>query len=272
MASFAIELTHSISVIIAFCSIFNVLFGKKVFFAILKKELNHFLGSYIGYFAIIGFLILNGFFLWMNTGNNILDYGIAELDLLFETAPLIMLLLIPAITMRSLAEEYSNGTIEFLLTKPISKAQILLGKFLACLSIIALAILPTLVYVFTIYELGSPIGNLDTGATISSYIGLICLGAAFAAIGIFASAVSKNQIIAFILGIFVCYFTYRGFDDISRLPLFFGKSDDIIQSMGLSHHFMAIRKGVLDTRDLIYFISFTALFLTLSNKIISWRK
>lgn len=252
--------------------LFSQLLNRTSFYALLVKELTHFFGSFVGYIAIIGFLILTGFFVWINSGSNLLDYGFAQLDLLFEIAPLIMMLLIPAITMRSFAEEYSTGTIEFLLTRPIHIIQILLAKFLAAWLIMLSALLPTLVYVYSIYILGMPKGNLDIGATISSYIGLAFLGAAFVAVGIFASAVSKNQIIAFILGLFVCYFAYRGFDDISRLPLFFGKSDEIIQNFGLSHHFRAIRKGVLDTRDLVFFISFIALFIGLSNKAISWKK
>ena len=266
----------SILVGLAACTFTSLLFGKLVnktaFSAILRKELTHFFGSFIGYIAIIGFLILTAFFVWINTGSNLLEYGFAQLDLLFEIAPLIMMLLIPAITMRSFAEEYANGTIEFLLTRPVHIIQVLLAKFLASWIIVLSAILPTLVYVYSIYSLGLPKGNLDLGATVSSYIGLAFLGAAFVAVGIFASAISKNQIVAFILGLFVCYFAYRGFDDISRLPIFFGKTDDIIQNFGLSHHFAAIRKGVLDTRDLIFFISFIALFLGLSNKAVSWKK
>lgn len=240
--------------------------------AIFKKELNHFFNSFVGYIAIVVFLITVGFFVWINSGSNLLDFEFAQLDLLFQTAPLILMLIIPAITMRSFAEEYSSGTMEILLTKSISKTNLLFGKFLASLLIAIIAILPTLIYVFTIFELGMPKGNLDIGSIVSSYIGLIFLSGAFCSVGIFTSAISKNQIVAFIMGLFLCYFFYRGFNDISKLPIFYGSLDETIQNFGLSHHFAAIQKGVLDTRDLVYFTSFISLFLAFCAQTIKDKK
>lgn len=240
--------------------------------ALFLKELNHFFSSLIGHIAIIVFLLSTGYFVWLAPGDNALSYGFASLDLFFQLAPLILLLLAPAITMTSFAEEFNTGTIELLITKPIKEWQIVGGKFLATLVIILMGIIPTLVYLFTIYQLGLPKGNIDMGAAISSYIGLFFLGGAFLSVGLFASSVTSNQIVAFIIGLFACYFLYRGFDDLSRFPLFYGTFDAIIQAIGLRAHFAAIRKGVLDSRDLIYFISFITFFLSLTTFVIKQRR
>lgn len=240
--------------------------------ALFLKEINHFFSSLIGYIAIAVFLLTTGYFVWLAPGDNALSYGFANLDLFFQLGPLILLLLVPAITMKSFSEEFHSGTIELLITKPIREWEIVGGKFLASLVIILLAILPTLIYLYTLYTLGLPKGNIDMGASISSYIGLLFLGGAFLSIGLFTSAVTNNQIVAFILGLFCCYFFYRGFNDISSFPFFYGKFDSIVQAIGLSAHFSAIRKGVLDTRDLIYFTSFIFFFLSLTNYVLKQRR
>lgn len=232
--------------------------------ALLLKEINQFFSSLMGYVAIVVFLLTTGYFVWLAPGDNVLSYGFANLNVFFELAPLVLLLLAPAITMRSFAEEFQTGTIELLITKPIKEWQVITSKYLAALIILAMAIIPTMIYIYSIYELGLPKGNLDLGATLSSYIGLLFLASAFLSVGLFSSALTNNQIIAFIIGLFTCYFLYRGFDDLSSFPLFYGKFDAIVQAFGLRAHYSAIRKGVLDTRDLIYFITFILFFVQLT--------
>ena len=239
--------------------------------AIYKKELNDFFSSLIGYVAIIFYLVITGFFVWIYPGDNILQNGHADLNKLFELGPLVLLFLVPAITMKSFAEEFNLGTMEFLLTKPISDIQIILGKFFACFSIVIIAVIPTLVYVYTIWELGMPRGNIDLGATITSFLGLILLGGVFISIGLFSSLMTKNTILAFIVGLFTCYFFYRGFSDLSNLPFIYGKYDHFVESLGIHSHFIAIQKGVIESRDLIYFISLSIIFLAISKLFMNKR-
>ena len=240
--------------------------------AIYKKELNDFFSSLIGYVAIIFYLVITGFFVWIYPGDNILQNGHADLNKLFELGPLVLLFLAPAITMKSFAEEFNLGTIEFLLTKPISDLQIILGKFFACFTIVIIAVLPTLVYVYSIWELGMPKGNIDLGATITSFIGLILLGGVFISIGLFSSLMTKNTILAFIVGLFISYFFYRGFSDLSNLPFIYGKYDHFVESLGIHSHFIAIQKGVIESRDLLYFISLSIIFLAISKLFMNKRQ
>lgn len=213
-----------------------------------------------------------GLLLWVVPDYSILDSNYASLDALFDLAPMVFMLLIPAITMRSMAEETQTGTIELLVTRPLSDWQIVGGKFLASLTLVLLALLPSLVYYFSVYQLGAPKGNLDSGGIIGSYIGLFCLAAVFCAIGIFASALTSNQIVSFILATFLCFFTYLVFDLLSKLPIFFGKTDDIVQKLGIAHHYNSISRGVVDTRDLIYFGSVVVLFLSAAVLVLSKRR
>lgn len=215
------------------------------------------------------FLLVLGLFLWVFPDTSILDYGYADLGNLFNTVPYLFMFLIPAVTMRSLAEEKKEGTFELLATRPITDWQIVLGKYLACLLLVLLALIPTLIYVYSVYQLGNPVGNLDSGAVIGSYIGLFLLGGTFVAIGIFASSITKNQIIAFTLAVFMCYFLFGGFDSLSGL-LSFQNSE--IQNLGINAHYEAISRGVLDTRDLVYFLSVTGLFLLLTKTVLGGRK
>ncbi|ASU33258.1 gliding motility-associated ABC transporter substrate-binding protein GldG [Mucilaginibacter xinganensis] len=202
-----------------------------------------------------------GLFLWVFPESGILDYGYATLDSLFSTAPYLFMFLVPAITMRSLAEERKEGTFELLLTRPLADWQIVLGKYFACVVLVLFALLPTLVYYYSVYQLGSPQGNIDTGGVTGSYIGLFLLGASFAAIGLFASSVSKNQIIAFTIAVFLCFFFYSGFDSLSQLLSL--QSLDL-QNLGITQHYQSVSRGVLDTRDLAYFIILTGLFICLT--------
>ena len=230
--------------------------------AILKKEFNSFFASPIAYLVIGVFLLINGLFLWIFKDDfNILNAGFADLNPFFFLTPWLFLFLIPAITMKSFADEFNSGTIELLKTKPISDWQIIMGKFGASLLLVIVALIPTLTYVYTIYQLGKPIGNIDFGSTIGSYIGLLFLAATYTAIGIFTSTLSKNQIVAFIIAVFITFFLYYGFDAISNSL----GNDLTIKKMGINEHFKSISRGIIDTRDLLYFLSVTVFFLYLTK-------
>lgn len=236
--------------------------------AILKKEITSFFASPIGYLVIAVFLILNGLFLWLFKGEfNILDYGFADLSAFFLLAPWIFMFLIPAVTMRSFSDEKKQGTLELLLTKPISHLNIVLGKYFGAFILILIALLPTLIYVFTVYKLGNPIGNLDMGSTLGSYFGLLFLIASYTAIGVFASTFSENQIVAFISAVFICLVFYIGFEGIADFT-----SSNFLEQLGMSTHFKSMGRGVLDTRDILYFLSITGFFLILTKLNINREK
>ncbi|WP_035337331.1 gliding motility-associated ABC transporter permease subunit GldF [Dokdonia sp. PRO95] len=233
-------------------------------FAILKKEISSFFSSAIGYLVIGLFLVVTGLFLWVFEGSfNITETGFADLAPFFQIAPWIFIFLIPAVTMRCFSEEQKVGTLELLLTKPISKLQLTIGKFLGAFTLIILAIVPTLIYVVAIYQLGNPVGNLDVGVTIGSYIGLLFLAGTFTAIGIYASSLTSNQIIAFIIAVFLSFFLYFGLEGIAAYSTI-SSVRDFINLMGLQAHYSSISRGVVDTRDLIYFISVTVFFIVIT--------
>ena len=240
-------------------------------YTIFSKDFTDFFNSLVAYITIGVFLIVTGLFLWVFPETSILEYGYASLESLFSIAPYIFMFLIPAITMRSLAEEKKEGTFELLVTRPLTDWQIVLGKYFAALLIIALALLPTLIYYISVYQLGIVKGNVDSGAVIGSYIGLFLLGACFTAIGIFASSISRNQIIAFIIAVFLCFFAFSGLDSISQL-LSLQNYNTLITGLGINEHYQSVSRGVLDTRDLIYFLSFIALFLLITKTILGGRK
>jgi ABC-2 type transport system permease protein len=241
-------------------------------FSIFKKEINAFFSSLIGYMVVGIFLVLMGLVLWVFPDYSILDDNYANLDMLFEMAPMIFMFLIPAVTMRSLAEEKQSGTIELLVTRPITDWQIVTGKFLACFALVFFALLPTLVYYISVYQLGNPAGNLDSGGILGSYIGLLFLAGGFVSIGIFASSLTNNQIVAFVLATFLCFFFFLAFDFLSRLPVFIGRSDDLVQAFGIESHYRSISRGKIDTRDLTYFISLIVLFLAATVLSLGRRK
>lgn len=228
--------------------------------AILLREINSFFGSPIGYLVITIFLLLNGLFLWVFQGDyNILNSGFADLSPFFTLSPWILIFLIPAVTMRSFSDETKQGTLELLLTKPLSIWQIVNGKFLGAMLLIVIAIIPTFIYVFVISGLGMPEGNIDMGSTMGSYFGLLFLISSYSAIGIFTSTLSDNQIVAFILSVFLCFFFYFGFEGLSSyLP----SIENFISKLGMDNHFKSMSRGVLDTRDILYFVSLTILFLS----------
>ncbi len=236
------------------------------------KEINAFFSSLIGYVVIGIFLLLMGLVLWVFPDTNLLNYPYATLSPLFDTAPMIFLFLIPAISMRAFAEEQQTGTLELLATKPVSELQIILAKFFADWSLVVFALLPSLLYYYTEYQLGDPKGNLDSGAIWGSYIGLLLLSAVFIAIGLFASSLTKNQIIAFLLAVFLCFLMHWGFYFFSKLPIFVGRGDDLVQMLGVDYHYTSISKGVIDSRDLLYYFSVTALFLSLTRLSLESRK
>lgn len=225
------------------------------------KEINAFFSSLIGYIVIGTFLVLMGLLMWVFPEYSILDGNYASLETLFAISPMVFMFLIPAVTMRTFAEEKQSGTIELLVTRPISDWQIVGGKFLACFMLVAFALLPTALYYISVYQLGAPPGNIDSGGTLGSYFGLLFLAGAFVAIGIFASSLTSNQIVAFVFATFLCFFVYLAFGFLSRLPIFFGKTDDIVQSLGIEYHYNSISRGALDTRDVVYFLSVIAFFL-----------
>lgn len=233
--------------------------------SIFKKEINSFFSSLIGYIVIAVFLILTGLLLWVFPSTSLLNQNMATLDQLFVLAPMIFTFLIPAVTMRSFAEEQQTGTIEFLTTKPLRDIEIILGKYSACIVLVAFALLPTLIYYITMYQLGSPKGNLDSGAIAGSYIGLLLLGAVFTAIGIFASSLTNNQIISFLLAASLCIFIHWGFSFMSEMPFLLGNGDDIVQMMGMDYHYRSISRGIVDLADVVYYVSVIFLFILLTR-------
>jgi ABC-2 type transport system permease protein len=230
--------------------------------ALLIREIKSFFGSPIGYLVIALFLILNGLFLWVFEGDyNILNSGFADLSPFFTLAPWILIFLIPAVTMRSFSDEKKQGTLELLFTRPLSIWEIVNGKFFGAMILILLALLPTIIYVFVVSQLGNPAGNLDMGSTLASYFGLLFLIAGYTAIGVFTSTLSENQIVAFIVSVFFCFILYFGFEE---LAAYSGSFNSVVASFGMDYHFKSISRGVIDTRDIIYFISIAVFFLSLT--------
>jgi ABC-2 type transport system permease protein len=230
-----------------------------------KKEFRQFFSSLTGYIAIVVFLLLNGLFLFVFPDTNILDFGYATLDKFFELAPWILLLLIPAITMRSFADEFKGGTFEILQTKPLSRWQVVGGKYFGSLLVVLIALLPTLVYIFTILRL-SETGSIDTGAILGSYIGLVFLVGAFVAIGICCSSFTNNAVVAFIVSAFVCFILYSGFNAISRIPALEAGADYYVEMAGIDFHYRSVSRGVVDSRDIIYFLSLIGFFLVFTGR------
>lgn len=241
-------------------------------FSLLKKEIKAFLGSLIGYIVIVVFVTIMSLIMWVFPGDlNILDNEYASLNPLFTMAPWIFMFLIPAVTMRLFADENRSGTIELLLTKPLTDLQIILSKYLAGFLLVVFALLPTLIYYGSVYYLGTPVGNLDQGGTWGSYLGLLFLASAFVAIGLFASSLSDNQVIAFILAVFMSFFCFIGFDFISSLELF-GSVDLLLMKLGINEHYSSMSRGVIDSRDAIYFLSLITFFILLCRLKLNARK
>lgn len=225
----------------------------------------------MAYITIGIFLVACSLLLWFFPDTSILDYGYAELNGFFSLVPFLFMFLIPAITMRSFAEERREGTYVLLATKPLTDLQIILAKYFACVVLMLFALVPTLIYYYSIYLLGFPKGNIDTGAVIGSYLGLFLLGNAFTAIGIFTSSFTKNQVIAFAFSVFLCFFSFSGFESLSKI-FELEAIGILLIKLGVNEHYQSISRGVLDTRDLVYFISFVCLFLGFTKLILGDRK
>lgn len=240
-------------------------------FHVLAKEFNSFLNSLIAYVVIGVFLVAMGLLMWVFPESSVLEYGYADMDTLFSLGPYVFIFLVPAITMRSFSEEKKAGTIELLITKPLSDWEIVLGKFFASFLLMCCAVLPTLIYYFSIRALGNPIGNVDTPGVIGSYIGLVFLGAVFTAVGIFSSSLTKNQIIAFIVAAFLCFFLFSGFESIASMDIW-SQNTLYIKQLGLLEHYDALSKGLIDSRDILFFLSVIFVTLSITKTILSSRQ
>ena len=238
---------------------------------IFKKEINSFLNSIIAYIVVSVFLTAIGLFMWIFPDTSVLNYGFADMDTLFSFGPYVLMFLVPAITMRMLAEERKSGTMELLLTKPLTDYQIILGKFLAGFALVFFSIAPTIIYYFSISSLGNPPGNIDTAGIIGSYIGLLLLGMIFTSIGLFSSSLNDNQVVSFITAIFLCFLFFSGFDYISALSTR-GSLASMLEKTGILYHYQFLSKGLIDLSNVVYFLSITALMILLTKFVLSSRK
>ncbi len=240
--------------------------------ALFKREINSFFSSLTGYVVMVVFLVMNGLFLWVFSGEfNILESGYANLDSMFILAPWVFLFLVPAVTMRLFSDEKRLGTIELLFTRPLTDLQIIMSKYLAGLVLVILSLLPTLVYYFSVYRMGNPVGNLDVGGFWGSFLGLFFLAAVYVAIGLFTSALTDNQIVSFILGVLFCFIVFLGFGYLAEL-FQSGGIHNFIDGLGISYHYNSMARGVLDTRDVIYFISVISIFILFAKIVLESRK
>lgn len=233
--------------------------------SICKKELRQFFSSLTGYIAVVMFLLINGLFLFILKDSNIFDYGYASLDKFFELAPWILMFLVPAITMRSFSDEFKVGTFEILQTRPLTSNSIVAGKFLSVIIVLLFVIIPTFTYVITIDSL-SATGGIDGGGIIGSYIGLFLLAAVFAAIGICSSSFTNNPVVSFLISAFASLILYFGFNALSKLPAFFGTADYFIEMLGIDFHYRSVSRGLLDSRDVVYFVSLIFVFWMITIK------
>lgn len=239
--------------------------------SIYKKDLSQFFSSLTGYVAISVFLLVMGLNVFVFEGN-VIDSGYATLDVFFTLAPWILVFMVPAITMRSFADELQSGTYEMLATKPLSESQILMGKFLATCTLLIVTLFPTLIYFVAVSALDLDNAGIDTGATWGSYVGLLLIGILFCAAGMLSSILSSNQIVAFLLGVFFCYLIFDAFLRISSLEMLSGQVSYWILSLGAGAHYDAISRGVIDSADVVYFFSVTALLLMLCRFTLESKK
>lgn len=241
-------------------------------YAIFIKEVQSFFSTLTGYIAAIVFLVSIGLIMWVFPGQlNVLDSGYATLDTLFAIAPWVFLFLVPAITMRTFAEEKRAGTIELLLTRPVSDIQLVMGKYLASVVLVLIILLPALIFYLSVYLLGSPIGNIDTGGTWGSFIGLFFLASAYAAVGVFASSITDNQIVSFLLAVAIALIVYTGFDSLATLGIFAGIKY-MLTGMSIHEHYSSMSRGVIDTRDVVYFVCLSAIFVLATRTALQSRK
>lgn len=240
-------------------------------FQVLAKEFNSFLNSLIAYVVIGVFLVAMGLLMWVFPESSVLEYGYADMDTLFSLGPYVFIFLIPAITMRSFAEEKKAGTIELLITKPLSDWEIVLGKYFASFLLVCCAVVPSVIYYFSIRALGNPVGNIDTPGVVGSYLGLLFLGAVFTAVGILSSSLTKNQIIAFIVAAFFCFLLFSGFESLATMNIW-SANTLFIKQLGLLAHYDALSKGLIDSRDILFFLSVIVIMLSITKIILSSRQ
>ena len=244
-------------------------------FAIFRKEINGFFSSLTGYVVILVFLLVNSLFMWVFPGEwNIFDNGYAGLDTLFLISPWVFLFLVPAVTMRMFSEEKRLGTIELIYSRPVTERGIIWGKYLASVVLVLMALLPGIVYYFSVYILGEPPGNLDKGATLGSFIGLFFLASVYASAGLFASSLTDNQVVAFLLAVVICFFLFTGFDSFAYLP-FLKKLDEYVIMLGINEHYKSVSRGVIDIRDAAYFAAVAVIFTEATRLVLlsrKWRK
>lgn len=241
-------------------------------YAIFQKELSSFFSNITGYLVAVVFFVVTALFIWVFPGAlNVLDAGYSSLDSLFIIAPWVFLFLVPAVTMRMFSEEKKSGTIELILTRPITDMQLILGKLLASITLIVMLLVPVLIYYLSVYLLGNPVGNIDVGGTWGSFIGLFFLASSYAAIGIFTSSITPNQIVAFLLAVVICLVFYSGFSSMAQLGAFAGIKYFLV-SLGIEEHYSSMSRGVIDTRDVFYFVALCATFVVLTRTVIESRK
>lgn len=240
--------------------------------ALFKRELMSFFSTITGGLVVVVFLVLTGLFIWVIPGEfNVLYGGYATLESLFYLAPWVYLFLIPAVTMRLFADEKKAGTLDLLMTRPVTEYEVVIAKYMAGLTVVIISLLPTLLYYFSVYRLGNPVGNIDAGGTLGSYIGLVLLAGVYTSIGVFSSTLSDNQIVAFVVAVLLSFLFYSGFDSLAQVPGLKSVAD-YIQSIGIEQHYTSIRRGVVDTRDVAYFFSVIIFFLFVSRQVIAHRK
>jgi ABC-2 type transport system permease protein len=244
---------------------------RQIMFYVFSKEFNSFLNSLIAYVVIGVFLTGMGLLMWVFPETSVLDYGYADMDTLFSLGPYVLIFLIPAITMKSFAEEKKAGTMELLLTKPLSDWQIIFGKFLAGFALVLFALIPTVLYYYSVFLLGNPVGNIDTPGIVGSYVGLTLLAGVFCAVGILASSLTANQIVAFILAAFLCFILFTGFESVSALSNAAGNAL-LLKQLGISYHYDSLSKGLIDSRDVLYFLSVIFLMLSITKLILGSRQ
>jgi ABC-2 type transport system permease protein len=241
-------------------------------FTLFLKEIKEFFSSITGYLVVIVFLLVNSMFMWIFRGSfNVFDIGVANIDTLFIISPWVFLFLVPAITMNMFAGELKSGTMELLLTRPLTEFQIVFAKYMAAVVLVLIALIPTFFYLFSINSLADPIGNVDFGAIFGSYIGLFFLAAIYSAIGIFASSFSKNAIISFLFSVLFCYIFFLGFENLAFIG-FSGKISDFIISLGINDHYKSMSRGVIDSRDVVYFLSVISIFIFMTKLRLESRK
>ena len=223
------------------------------------KEINAFFGSLTGYLVLALFLVALGLIVWVFPESSVLDYGFADLEALFSYTPYVFTFLIPALSMRAISEERKTGTWELLRTSPLSLIQIILAKYFALITLVFLAVLPTLLYAYSIVQLGDPVGNLDIAGFFGSWIGLLMIGATFAAVGLFASSLTSQQVVAFVLGVFLCFVLYFGFTALSEILT--GEIAYLVEELSLSYHYISLSRGVINSSDIFFLLGMIWLFL-----------